>query len=209
MKVIDKKHLFLVILGVQLPAFSEIYKCPTVNGSIEYKSVPCDKGYKNNNGRWESVEKERIKKQEQQIKDDNEKRKAEEILINRANEKKQRKEREKKNKNLRKLKHKKFITKNFAVIQAISSSDDFYRYKYEFVKVSKYLIDHNKCTLSELKYIGGWVKSTKTTSLPLYFTYCGNGKMSASNKDNQIYFNPKKGTLYGVNIEINYSRKDW
>ena len=56
---------------------------------------------------------------------------------------------------------------------AISQSDDYSAYKAEFTAAARSLIQSRRCTLSELKDMGGFVKSQSFKNQPIYFTYCG------------------------------------
>ena len=64
---------------------------------------------------------------------------------------------------------------------AISQSDDFSTHKQAFINASKILIGNGTCTLHDLQYMGGFVKSQEfAKSSPVYFTYCG--KMDSEHK---------------------------
>ena len=59
------------------------------------------------------------------------------------------------------------------ISDAISQSDDYSTYKAEFAAAARSLIQSRRCTLSELKDMGGFVKSQSFKNQPIYFTYCG------------------------------------
>ena len=67
---------------------------------------------------------------------------------------------------------------------AISASDDFAQWKPAFIEASVDLIRDGTCTLADLRETGGWMKSQKHKSQPIYFTYCGGLHI-----DNRIYVN--------------------
>jgi hypothetical protein len=77
------------------------------------------------------------------------------------------------------------------IAEAITGSDDYKKHKNNFVKSTKQLVQSGKCSISEFKDIGGWVKSEKYKKEPIYFTYCGGMKLS-----NKIYVNALTGDIY-------------
>lgn len=85
----------------------------------------------------------------------------------------------------------KLITVSDTLIDsAISKSDDYEKYKPNFISTTKELIQDKKCSISELKNIGGWVKSQNHKYNPIYFTYCGGMKIN-----NKIYLNASTGYI--------------
>ena len=56
---------------------------------------------------------------------------------------------------------------------AISQSDDYSNYQSAFIAATRSLAESGRCTLAELKNMGGWVKSQSYKDRPVYFTYCG------------------------------------
>lgn len=64
------------------------------------------------------------------------------------------------------------VETNTELEKAISSSDDFHLYKDKFVAHSQALIDRGRCTITDFKEMGGWLKST-SRGANSYFTYCG------------------------------------
>lgn len=79
-----------------------------------------------------------------------------------------------------------------AVVEgAISASDDYATQRSAFVKATTALVEDGRCTVAELKEIGGWVKSQNNKSEPVYFTYCGGMVLS-----NRLYLNTSTGRVY-------------
>jgi hypothetical protein len=64
--------------------------------------------------------------------------------------------------------------------RAVAQSDDFKLHRASFVTGARRLIAEGKCTVSQLREYGGWVKSTTTFKVePVYFTYCGRPHVSS------------------------------
>ena len=74
---------------------------------------------------------------------------------------------------------------------AISGSDNYKIHKEIFITSAKTLLENGTCNLSELKDMGGWVKSQNHKNEPIYFTYCGGMKIQ-----NKIYLNVSTGNMY-------------
>ncbi|MDG2958812.1 SH3 domain-containing protein [Exercitatus varius] len=64
------------------------------------------------------------------------------------------------------------VKTNTELEKVIASSDDFHLYKDKFVAHSQALIDKGKCSITDFKEMGGWLKSTSRGQYS-YFTYCG------------------------------------
>jgi len=77
------------------------------------------------------------------------------------------------------------------VVKAVKSSDDFSKYKTLFISASDKLIKSGKCSLGDLKEMGGWMRSTNHKPKPIYFTYCG-----GMTKNNRIYLNAATGKTF-------------
>ncbi|RTR40056.1 SH3 domain-containing protein [Shewanella canadensis] len=77
------------------------------------------------------------------------------------------------------------------VAKAIAQSDDYRIYQQAFTVAAESLIKSKKCTFSELKEIGGFIKSSKYKNQPIYFTYCG-----GSTASNKIHLNAETGQLF-------------
>lgn len=77
------------------------------------------------------------------------------------------------------------------VESAVESSDDFAQYRAQFVKAAAALVDQGRCTIEELKEMGGWVKSQTHKPAPVYFTYCG-----GSTTANRIYLDVRDARIF-------------
>ena len=75
--------------------------------------------------------------------------------------------------------------------RAISQSDDYQTHREAFLEASRSLVESRKCTLAELKEIGGFVKSQSYKDQPVYFTYCGGSKVS-----NRIMLDASSGKIF-------------
>lgn len=64
------------------------------------------------------------------------------------------------------------VKTNTELEKVIAGSDDFHLYKDKFVAHSQALIDKGKCSITDFKEMGGWLKSTSRGQYS-YFTYCG------------------------------------
>lgn len=53
------------------------------------------------------------------------------------------------------------------------------------------LVRDGRCTLAELKELGGWMKSSNQLTKPVYFTYCG-----GMNLAHRIYLDASTGRIY-------------
>jgi hypothetical protein len=73
----------------------------------------------------------------------------------------------------------------------VAQSDDFTRYRRQFVFIASKLISDGRCTRAEFEEQGGFFKSvTEHRNEPVYFIYCGG--MTVGNK---IYVNAKNGSI--------------
>jgi len=80
---------------------------------------------------------------------------------------------------------------NSQIVDAIKSSDDFSTYQDVFISVSEKLVNSGKCSLPELKEMGGWVRSQIHNPKPIYFTYCG-----GMHRNNRIYVDVVSGKTF-------------
>ena len=76
---------------------------------------------------------------------------------------------------------------NYELIQAISTSDNYTKYKDIFIAASQKLYSHKICNISDLRKTRGWIELFEDE---IYFTYCGGYK-----RKNKIYLNVKNGTV--------------
>lgn len=80
---------------------------------------------------------------------------------------------------------------------AIKGSDDFQKHSEAFLKFTRGIVHRNQCTLKDLKYMAGWVKSTLNYKhQPVYFVYCGMKKGKSPTRKNRIYLNVKTGKVF-------------
>ena len=75
--------------------------------------------------------------------------------------------------------------------KALRNSDDFGKYRDEFVIASKDLIERGRCSLHDFQESGGWVRSTNQKSKPIYFIYCGGFHVR-----NRLYLNVATGEVF-------------
>ena len=73
----------------------------------------------------------------------------------------------------------------------VAQSDDFRIHRAAFVKAADELIADGSCTGADFTENGGWIKSMKEKTQPVYFTYCGSGFPKA-----QWYVNAATGRTY-------------
>lgn len=73
----------------------------------------------------------------------------------------------------------------------VSASDGFRRHRDAFVKATGMLIKQGRCTASDFKEMGGWLKSTNHKKSTVYFTYCGGFR-----NDNRIYLDVSDGRVF-------------
>lgn len=53
------------------------------------------------------------------------------------------------------------------------------------------LVMDGRCTLAEMKEYGGWVRSSNSRPLPVFFIYCGGSRIG-----NRIYLDARTGRIY-------------
>ncbi len=75
--------------------------------------------------------------------------------------------------------------------ELVAGSDDFARYRTVFVETVYSLIAQGRCTESDFRDMGGWVKSFNHRNQPVYFTYCGGATV-----DNRLYLNADTGDIF-------------
>jgi len=86
--------------------------------------------------------------------------------------------------------HTVYVPTEAEIEAAIAASDDFSIHKSVFLKATSSLVGQGRCPLSELKEMGGWVKSQNHKSQPVYFTYCGGMRV-----DKRIYVDVSTGSV--------------
>jgi len=79
---------------------------------------------------------------------------------------------------------------NHEIYPLVKASDDFIQHKAIFIKLTAELIDAGWCNRDDFLSIGGWLKSSKFPSQPLYFTYCG-----GIGSEHRIYLNAQLGKV--------------
>jgi hypothetical protein len=72
----------------------------------------------------------------------------------------------------------------------VKGSDDYSLYKDVFAEAASSLIESGRCSQSDFKVMGGWIKSTNLSGENSYFTYCGG--MQSKNK---IYLDAETGKI--------------
>ena len=75
--------------------------------------------------------------------------------------------------------------------ELVSGSDDFARYRTAFAEAAQSLIAQRRCTESDFREMGGWVKSSSHRNQPVYFTYCGGATVA-----NRLYLNADTGEIF-------------
>ena len=73
--------------------------------------------------------------------------------------------------------------------RALSTSDDFRKYRATFLAAAEQLLSERRCTVKDFEEWGGWIRSA-THGWPLYFTFCGGAHIS-----NRIYLNVRNGRV--------------
>lgn len=84
-----------------------------------------------------------------------------------------------------------YIPTEAEIEAAIAASDDFAAHKPAFLKATSFFVSQGTCSLSELKEMGGWVKSQNHKNQPVYFTYCGGMHVSK-----RIYVDVSTGRVF-------------
>ena len=69
----------------------------------------------------------------------------------------------------------------------VAQSDDFRRYRTEFIAAAEKLMSSGRCSAHDLMNTGGFIKSTRKGP-GVYFTYCGGGS-------DQIYLDVRTGKI--------------
>jgi hypothetical protein len=80
---------------------------------------------------------------------------------------------------------------NSPVANAIKLSDDFSKYQNVFISVSEKLIESGKCSITDFKFTGGWVRTVIHKPKLVYFAYCGGATAS-----NRIYLDAATGNTF-------------
>lgn len=71
----------------------------------------------------------------------------------------------------------------------VSQSDDYGRYRSQFSKAARQMIDEGTCTAADFEEMGGWMASPNR-GVGVYFTYCGGMKTS-----NRLYLDVATGKV--------------
>ena len=74
--------------------------------------------------------------------------------------------------------------------RALSKSDDFRKYRSEFLTAAKQLVSQRRCRIKDFEEWGGWIRSA-SHGWPVYFTFCGGAHIS-----NRIYLNVRSGRIF-------------
>lgn len=72
----------------------------------------------------------------------------------------------------------------------VTNSDDYRLYKDVFAQAASSLIESGRCSPSDFKTMGGWIKSSSLSGEAAYFTYCG-GMQS----ENKVYLDARTGKI--------------
>ncbi|ELB2105052.1 SH3 domain-containing protein [Vibrio parahaemolyticus] len=75
---------------------------------------------------------------------------------------------------------------------ALSSSDDYSKYKDVFLDKSQVLIKMGYCNVGDFEKVGGWVRSVNYKPRRVYFTYCG----TQSHVSGRIYLDVISGKIF-------------
>jgi len=76
------------------------------------------------------------------------------------------------------------------VAAVLRGSDDLAKHSDIFLKASKKLINENRCTLQDLRIVGGWVRRTQKQQR-IYITYCGGSAVK-----NRLYLDVSLGSVF-------------
>lgn len=82
------------------------------------------------------------------------------------------------------------FSSNTPLEKAIRGSDNYARYRENFINLSQNLINQGRCSIADYKEMGGWLRSSNHKSKPIYFTYCG-----GFSKGHKVYINAKTGKI--------------
>jgi hypothetical protein len=82
------------------------------------------------------------------------------------------------------------FSSNSPLEKAIKGSDNYALYRDNFIKLSQQLISQGRCSITDYKEMGGWLRSSSHNPKPIYFTYCG-----GFSKSNKVYINAKTGKV--------------
>lgn len=74
---------------------------------------------------------------------------------------------------------------------SIAQSDDFDKHRDAFIKAATSLVNQRRCSVAELRDMGGFVKSQNYKDQPVYFTYC-DGNTAA----NRIMLDVSTGRIF-------------
>ncbi|KKN15223.1 hypothetical protein LCGC14_0988270 [marine sediment metagenome] len=81
---------------------------------------------------------------------------------------------------------------NSSLVNALSNSDNFGKYKAVFIESTQKLIDDGQCTEADVVENGGWVKATgPNADLPVFFIYCGGFTVA-----DRLYLDASSGRVF-------------
>jgi hypothetical protein len=86
---------------------------------------------------------------------------------------------------------KKTVSPSSPIAKAIEGSDDYFKYRKIFLEASESLIDSGRCSLSEFKNAGGWVRSGSQKPRKVYFVFCG-----GYHNSNRLYLDVSDGSIF-------------
>lgn len=84
--------------------------------------------------------------------------------------------------------------KQAKMLLLVKGSDDYNRYKTQFIEAAEKLLSSNKCIDKDLLDNGGWVRST-SKGAGYYFTYCLNGVDRYRTVQDRYYVNVFTGKV--------------
>ena len=87
---------------------------------------------------------------------------------------------------------KKVVSFSSRLKAALSSSDDYRRYRSIFVDKANELMKLGRCKMEDFEETGGWVRSVKYKPQKVYFTYCE----SLDHVSGRIYLDVSSKTLF-------------
>lgn len=79
---------------------------------------------------------------------------------------------------------------DIAAAAAVAASDDHTLHAQAFAQAAARLVRERRCTVAELRELGGWLRAAPDGGAPRYFTYCGGTSVR-----HRIYLDPASGRL--------------
>ena len=80
---------------------------------------------------------------------------------------------------------------NSSLVNTLSNSDNFGKYKAVFIRSTQKLIDEGRCTEADVLETGGWMKATgQNADVPVFFIYCGGFTVA-----NRLYLDASSGRV--------------